>query len=304
MLSSLAPAQESKPKGSTRLDPALVSEFGGKKSATKGHRDSWMGFSLPTQVTEVLVKGGQEVKKGTLLIKGDDAEDIAVFNLQKAKADSDWPVQRAKKQADLAKIEFDRLKKIHDDNQASSTQEVERAELTWQVALIDFESAKVQQTQEVMQVVRLQARVDKLHLVAPFDGIVDEVKVDVGQNVSENEKQVLRVVDVDPLIADVPAPMDDPATQTIKVGDKAWVLLDVANAARVMEGTVTEVAPTMDLSALARRVRIEIPNPKGPQRILAGEPAYVRFSQPPAGVMAKVTAAIKAETGKVEQAAR
>jgi len=185
---------------------------------------------------------------------------------------------------------------------ASSDQEVERAKLTWDVAVIDHETAKVNQTQEVIQVERLQARVDKLHLVAPFDGIMDDVKVDVGQNVNENEK-VLRIVDVDPLVADVPAPMDDPMTQSVKVGDKAWVLLDVASAARVVEAKVIEVAPTLDLSSMTRRVRIEIANPKGPQRILAGEPAYVRLSQPPANVLAKVTAAIHAQ-GPTETASK
>src|SRR5262245_34875479 len=176
-----------KPKASPRRDPSLIAEFGGKKSATKGHRDSVMGFSLPTQIGEVLVKGGQEVTKGTLLIRGDDAEDLAVLKLQKLKADSDWPVQRAKKQADLAEVEYRRLEGVRKVD-ASSQQEVERAKLTWDVALIDHETAKVNQSQEVMQVDRLQARVDKLHLVAPFDGIVDNVMVDAGQNVNENEK--------------------------------------------------------------------------------------------------------------------
>jgi RND family efflux transporter MFP subunit len=287
---TLGMAQDSaKSKGPTRLDPSLIAEFGGKKAATKGHRDSVMGFSLATQITEVLVKGGQEVTKGTLLVKGDDAEDLSVLKLQKAKAESDWPVQRAKKQADLAEVEYKRLAGIR-EKQGSSEQEVERAKLTWDVAVIDHESAKVQQTQEVIQVERLQARVDKLHLVAPFDGIIDNVLVDVGQAVNENEK-VIRIVDVDPLVTDVPAPTDDPVTQTLKVGDKAWVLLDVASAARLVEGKVIEVAPTTDLSSLTRRVRVEISNPKGPQRVLAGEPAYVRFTQPPASVMTKVAAA-------------
>jgi RND family efflux transporter MFP subunit len=297
----LAQPEGAKPKASARLDPSLITEFGGRKAATKGHRDSVMGFSLPTTIAEIVAKGGQEVTKGTLLVRGDDAEDAAVLKLQKEKAATDWPVQRAKVQADLAKIEYERLEGVHGKG-GSSDQEVERAKLTWDVAVLDWETAKVNQTQEVIQVDRLQARLDKLHLVAPFDGIVDNVLVDVGQNVNENEK-VLRVVDVDPLVADVPAAMDDAATGNLKVGDKAWVLLDVANAARVVEAKVVEVAPTTDLSSMTRRVRVEIANPKGPQRILAGEPAYVRFTQPPANVMAKVAAAGKGQSA-TEQASK
>jgi multidrug efflux pump subunit AcrA (membrane-fusion protein) len=242
------------------------------------------------------------VPKGTLLVKGDDAEDLSVLELQKAKADSDWPVQRAKKQAELAEIEYTRLAAIQKKDGGSSVQEVERARLTWEVAVIDFHTAEVNQTQEVLQVKRLQARVEKLHLTAPFDCQIDNILGDVGQAVTENEK-VIRIVDVNPLIMDVPAPTEDPVTQSLKEGDKAWVLLDIASAARIVEGKIVEVAPTTDLSSLTRRIRVEIPNPKGPQRMLAGEPAYVRFTQPPASVMAKVAAAIKAQ-GPTEQAAR
>jgi RND family efflux transporter MFP subunit len=291
---TLSLAQEAaKPKASNRLDPSIITEFGGKKSATKGKRDAIMGFGVPTQITDILVKGGQEITKGMLLVKGDDVEDLAVLKLQKAKAETSWPVERAKKQADLAELEYKRLADIRGKG-GSSEQEVERAKLTWDVAVVDIHTAEVNQTQEVIQVERLQARVDKLHLLAPFDGIVDNVLVDVGHAVNENEK-VIRVVNVDQLIMDVPAPMEDPATQTLKEGDKAWVLLDVASAARVIEGKVIEVAPTTDLSSLTRRVRVEIPNPKGPTRILAGEPAYVRFTQPPANVMSKLASAIQAQ---------
>ena len=293
---SLGMGQEaSKAKGSNRLDQAIVSEFGGKKSATRGQQDATMGFAVPTQVMEVLVKGGQEVTKGTLLVRGDDAEDLAVLKLQKAKAETNYPVQRAKSQADLAELEYKRLAEIFKKG-GSSEQEVERAKLTWDVAVADYHTAEVNQTQEVIQVERLQARVDKLHLIAPFDCVVDHVLVDVGHAVNENEK-VIRLVNVEKLVMDVPASMEDPATQTLKEGDRAWVLLDVAGAARVVEGKVVEVAPTTDLSSLTRRVRVELANPKGPQRVLAGEPAYVRFTQPPAAVMTKVTAAIAAQGG-------
>jgi RND family efflux transporter MFP subunit len=298
---TLGLAQDStKLKGPARLDPSIISEFGGKKSATKGHFDSTMGFSAPTQVAEVLVHGGQEVAKGTLLVRGDDAEDLSVLKLQKAKAESDWPVQRAKKQADLAELEYTRLKGIREKD-GSSVQEVERAKLTWDTALIDWESAKVNQTQEVIQVERLQARVDKLHLVAPFDGEVDTVLVNVGHAVNENEK-VIRIVNIDPLWADVPASTDDPVTLSLKQGDKAWVLLDIATAPRIVEGKVIEVAPTTDLGSLTRRVRVEIANPKGPNRVLAGEPAYVRFTAPPASVTSKVAAAAQAQQPSAQAA--
>jgi membrane fusion protein (multidrug efflux system) len=272
-----------------RLDPAVISEFGGHKAVTRPSRDAVMGFSVSTQVTEVSVLGGQEVTKGTLMIKGDDAEDVSVLELQKLRAEVDHPVQRAQKAMELADVEFKRVKEIYEKG-GSSLQEFERTRLTFETAQIDYEYAKVQQSQEVMQVARLQARLDKLRLAAPFDGIVDNVMVDVGQAVNEQEKAI-RIVNVDILYMDVPAPTDNTVTLQMQTGDKAWVLLDVATSPRVLEGRVVEVSPTTDLASRTRRIRVEIENPKGPKRVLAGEPAWVRFTAPPDGVISRVNSA-------------
>jgi multidrug efflux system membrane fusion protein len=286
---ALAQGEGSRAKPSTRLDPSIIAEFQGTKAATRPSRDAIMGFSLPTSIREILVRGGEEVKAGDILIKGDDLEDLAVLRLQQAKAQYDWQVQRAQKTAELAKLEYEKTEKLRKEGGANQL-ELDRARLSWQAAELDYKSAQVNQAQEEIQVERLQARVDKFHLRAPFDGQVDNVLVDLGHAVNESDK-VIRVVNVDPLWMDVPAPTDDPTTLSLQVGDKAWVLLDMATGARISEGKVIEVSPTTDLASRSRRIRVELPNPKGPNRVLAGEPAWVRFSPPSAEVVAKVAAA-------------
>jgi multidrug efflux pump subunit AcrA (membrane-fusion protein) len=58
------------------------------------------------------------------------------------------------------------------------------------------------------------------------------------------------------------------------------VLFDMAGLPIVREGKVIEAAPTADAASRTRRVRVEVANPKGPERLLAGEPSYVRFTAP------------------------
>ncbi|MBX3384371.1 MAG: efflux RND transporter periplasmic adaptor subunit [Phycisphaeraceae bacterium] len=261
-----------------QLDPAIISQFSDIKAVTNPGIDAVMGFSLPTQISEVLVRGGQEVSKGDLLIRGDDAEDLALLRLQKVRTETDLPVQRARKQMELAETEF-RIQQEVAAKGGSSPQQVERAKLASEVARIDYENARVQQTQEVIQQERIEARVDKFRLRAPFDGVVDQVMMDMGQVVAENEK-IIRIVSVDTLWLDAPAPTSDPLTLTLKRGDPAWVLLDVAGTPRLVEGKVKEAAPTADPASRTRRIRVEIANPKGPDRLLSGEPCYVRFRPP------------------------
>ncbi len=237
-----------------------------------------MGFAAATVVKEVLRHGGQDVKKGDLIVRGDDAEEAALYRLQEERIAQPYAVERAKAAADLAKVEYERLRDIQAKG-ASGTQEVERARLNAEVARIDHLTAVSNQTQEVIQLDRIRARVDRFHLTAPFDGVIDVVNVDVGQSVSERDSAV-RVVSVDPLWMDVPTPMTDPVTHSLRSGDPAWVLCDVAGDARLLTGKVIEVAPTADPASRTRRVRVEMANAAGPNRLIAGEPVWVRFTQP------------------------
>ncbi|MCX5689410.1 MAG: efflux RND transporter periplasmic adaptor subunit [Planctomycetota bacterium] len=267
---SLRPVRNS--DASRGLDPSIISAFSSIKAVTRPSRDAIMGFTVPTKVTEIVVRGGQEVTKGR--VHG----AFPLLKLQKVRADTDLPVARARKQMELADTEY----KIQQEVRAgggSSDQQLQRAKLSFEVSQIDVSKAQMEQTQEVIQVERLEARVEKFRIDAPFDGIVDNVMLDVGHSASENDK-VVRVVNVDHLWIDAPAPTQDAVTLTLKVGDPAWVLVDMAGSPIVREGKVIEAAPTADAASRTRRVRVEVPNPKGAARLLAGEPSYVRFTPP------------------------
>jgi RND family efflux transporter MFP subunit len=291
-LPTLAPAQTGGPTSATSPtslgENTVVREFGGYRAFTRPSRDATMGFSQPTQVQEILVKGGQSVKAGELLMRGDDREDQALLKLQRMRAETDLPIKGAKAAMDLAELEYQRLQEARQQG-GSSPQELDRARLTLDRATVEYQQAILNQRQEVVQIERLDARIVHLRLQAPFDGQIDTIQVDVGQSVSENDK-VIRIVNVDLLWIDVPASMMDEATQLVKDGDKAWVLVEAGGKFRMMEGKVIEVSPVADFSSRTRRVRVEFANPAGASRLVAGDPAWVRFTAPPEGVAKKVAA--------------
>jgi RND family efflux transporter MFP subunit len=257
------------------LTADMIAEFGGDKHITRPSLDATMGFSLATRVTAVIVKVGQSVKAGDLMARGEDAEEAVFVKLQKLRAETDLPVQKAQKAAALAKVEYEALLDAQKKS-AGSPLEVDRAKLTWEGAVIDLDTAKISQAQEVLQVERYQARVDKLQLKAPFDGQVDSISADVGQSVSETDK-VIRVVNIDPLRIDVPAPTARTLEQGLKVGDPAWVLMDLPGEARVHVGKIVGLSAVADSASATRTVRVELPNPA---KTVAGLTAWVRFREP------------------------
>ncbi len=270
------------------LDPSIIREFSGTKAVTKPSRDAVMGFSLATRVTDVLVRGGQEVSKGDALLRGDDAEDVAMLDLQRLRADSDVPVKSAAKTKELAQMELERYEQLRVGG-GGTQQELDRARLQRDKADLDHEASLQNRQQEQVGLRVRQARVEKFVLRAPFDGVIDTVMVDVGQSVSENDK-VLRIVNVDAIWIDMPAPMNDAATLAAKRDDPAWVLLDVAGTARLVQGKVVEVAPAADPASRTRRIRIEVRNEKGQDRLIPGDSAWVRLTPPSEALTSKLAA--------------
>ncbi len=268
-------------RGSQPASQPSVLTFGGEKAFTRPKQDAVMGMSVPTTIREILVKGGDRVKKGQILVRGDDAEELALLEAQKLRAESSLPVDRAEKAVELQRFEYDQLLNLEREG-GGSAQELERARLSLAAAKIDHETAKFNQEQEALQVARVNARVDRYRILAPFDGQIDTVFMDPGQSVTDNDK-VLRMVEIDPLEIDVASPtavtLADPVTgrEAVRVGQAAWVLMELPGEERVYVGTVTEVSPVADARSGTRRVRVEVANPEG---LVAGLTAWVRFTQP------------------------
>ncbi len=252
-----------------------IDAFDGHRAVTRPSRDAAMGFSLPTSINEVAVTGGQRVKQGDLLIRGDDAEDLAEARFQEARASTRLPVERSQADVDLAKLEFDRAQEAF-GKEGLSPAEFQRAESRYRTSLIDLKLAELNQTLAALQVDRAFARVEKYRLTAPFDGVIDVVTVDVGQTVQQGDP-VIRVVNVDELWIDVPVPTQESLGLDPSGGQPAWVLMPVLGEPRVLEGKVIEVAPTADAGAGARRVRVEVANP---EQLPPGLNCWVRFAEP------------------------
>jgi len=253
----------------------VVSRFDGIQTFTKPSRDAVMGFSVPTRVMELTVVGGQRVEEGTLLARGQDAEQVAIVKQTKLRAETDAPVRRATKQTELAETEYRKAKEAFDRGGGTEI-EVDRARLAWEVAKIDLETAKMNFQLEGVRLEQAEALLDRYRIEAPFDGVIDQVIVDEGKSVGDTEP-VLRIVDVDPVWIDVPAPATETMTLGLEPGSPAWVLVEGPSGPVLVGGTVKEVSPVADYASGSRRVRVEVPNPEAWP---PGLRVWVRFTEP------------------------
>lgn len=254
--------------------------FGGDKAETRPRLDTAMQFSFATEVREINARGGQKVAKGEVLMRARDAEIIAALDQQRLVAESDLEIKGAERALELAEFRFTMLKA----GKGFSPAEFEELRVAADTARIQRDVAKLNLERQKLALKQLEGQAERYYLLAPFDGIVEEVMVEIGQGVSEQQK-VLRLVNTDKLILDVYADTDQTMRLGLTGGSKAWVLVDVPEGMGVgggggmVEGVVEYVSPVADSVSKTRRVRVEIANTKAWP---AGTQARVRFTAPDA----------------------
>lgn len=261
-------------KGSLSDWESRAKAFSPWQWVTRPSRDSVMGFTLPIDVQELAVQAGQRVAKGQIMVRGRESEMLAGIEVQRTRANNVADVEAARANMDLAKSRKDAGEKANNEG-GMSPAEMDERRLTYAAAVAQFESAQARLKEQQQLLLQAERQAERYRLVAPFDGIVDQIVVDVGANVNE-QQPVLRVVQVDPLWIDVPVSPEEPIERGLKLGSPAWVLLDAPGENAAREARVLYVAPVVDAGGTLR-VRVEVANPRG---LPAGTRAAVRFAPP------------------------
>ncbi len=292
-LSTIAPAHSSAQPDAAR-PPAPIrasrdqwgTSFAGEFVFTKPRQDAAMGFTLSTQVMEVACRAGDRVAAGQLLVRGDDREEMSRLVQQAHRADSLLQIERAQAAADLAEIEHNRTQESFTGGGANQL-ELDRSRLAMVTARVDVQIARWSQQQEKYLAELTQARVDRFRLVAPFDGIVDVVNVDLGDAVRETDP-VVRVVDLSEIWMDVPTSPQTVGVQGLHPGSSAWALIDVGDQPVVVRGTIIYISPTADFASGKHTVRVSVANTAA---FPSGLAAWVRYTEPSAEWMSRIVAA-------------
>ncbi len=249
--------------------------FGGTEWFTRARQDSPLGFTLAIEVEEIVAKGGARVKAGDTLIRGRDGEMVAALNVQVARAENETEVETAMAAQELAQIRFDAVEVAKKEG-VHNLAEYEERRVQLVSSKIAVMAARKRLEEEKLKTVQLREQTKRYRIVAPYDGIVDQVACEVGQTATENQP-VMRFVDIDALWIDVPLRISETISLGLKAGHPAWVLLDLPGPATVLDAKVLYVAPAADASSGTRRVRVEAANPEHKP---PGTAVSVRFTPP------------------------
>ena len=196
----------------TRQNLQLFPEFGGR-------------------LNQILVKEGQEVKKGTLLAVIDDA------GLQDQ-------LDQMKLQLELVKTTFERTQRLWDQKIGSEMMYLE---------------AKTRFKSQQKQVAQMRDQLSKTKIYAPFSGVIDEIIARKGSALAPGMTPVMRIVNLDNMYVESDVPENYLAN--ITKGSLAKVSIPVLN---VTQNTVVRQTGNF-IQPNNRTFRVEAPikNPTG-----------------------------------------
>lgn len=141
------------------------------------------------------------------------------------------------------------------------------------VAKLTLDNTVSALAQAQSQLKAAQADIDRQTSVAPFDGIIDSVAVELGSAVSQGA-QIATLLSLDPVV--VKGEVSERDLRYVKIGDKAEAML--VNGERVT-GEVRYISRESTPATRTYRVEVAIPNPQ--DKIPAGMTAEITVRATP-----------------------
>ena len=240
-----------------------------------------LSFTIAGMVEEVLVKRGDMVKQGDILIKLEAHEQEAI--IKKSELDlknQDLRIKAAKKNVELAKVDYDRKKQMV-EKRAGTDFEMKSAEVMLELRRLEEQLTQATVEEIKLELDRQKAIGNRFSLRAPITGRIEDVTVSKGETV-EMLKPVVLLIVTDPLKIEANVAIEH--ALTLKKGDKAWVTPKLPGFTEPMLGKITFVAEEAKFASKTLTVEIEVLNPKG---LKAGTSGTVAFTDPNHVITAK-----------------
>lgn len=212
-------------------------------------------------VGKVLVRDGDLIKKDQLLTKLDDDVEQKQLQQLKLEAESTSRIEAAQAELELRTSEYERMSSAE---KGYSVKEREEARLR---KIGAEKQLKIAQEEHQIAQIKFEAetaRVEKMRILAPFDGIVQKIVLKAGEGADPRAEQgAIIVVKNDPLWVEVNGLLTRDVAR-MKTGDVIQVRYeDDAASATWQDGKIIYINPVADATSKTQMIRLELSNKAG-----------------------------------------
>jgi RND family efflux transporter MFP subunit len=230
---------------------------------------------FPGIVQRIAVREGERVREGQVLVELKNERqkitaDLARARLAKANASlAETRVLHANAQKDFdrVKIAADALPRKEYEDKADQVARLE--------TLVDAQIAEVAQAKEELKL--RENELKETQLTAPFGGAVTQIFINRGDTLKPTETQVLELVALDRLFAELLLPVSH--LQDVKIGQKVRIQPDRDPSQGSLQGQVIHINPKLDAASRTFQVKVGFANIAGNAK--PGMHAQISFPFPP-----------------------
>ncbi|MBC8266986.1 MAG: efflux RND transporter periplasmic adaptor subunit [Flavobacteriales bacterium] len=204
------------------------------------------------EIVELLIKEGDRVEKGDLLLK--IKPDIYKSILERSKASVNTAkANLAKSNAQLteSKAKFNRNKRLYNQD-AISLSEFEQIEAAYKVAELNVESSEYAVSSAEASLNEAEENLDKTSIYAPVDGTISRLNVELGERVvgtgQMSGTELMRLANLSAM--EVAVEVNENDIVRVHLGDTSLIEVD-AFLGEEFKGIVTEIANSANVSGVS-----------------------------------------------------
>lgn len=246
-----------------RVAPGRVEESvtNSKAGTVKTRRRAALSPEIGGRIELLPIRKGDRVKKGQLLVRLAGADYQAQVNLQQRSIEAAHAGEReACQRADQAERDLARMVALARDSLVSQDlKEQAQTQRDATAAACQASRSRVQQGEATLDFARVNR--GKTELRAPFDGVVADLRGEVGEWITPSPPGVpipplLELLDPDAIY--VSAPLDEVDVGKVRVGQVVRITID-AYPGRAIGGHLSRVAPyVVDVQQQSRTFEVEV----------------------------------------------
>ncbi|MBZ5531737.1 MAG: efflux RND transporter periplasmic adaptor subunit [Acidobacteriia bacterium] len=235
-------------------------------------RTAPVAAQIMANVTGVLVREGDTVKRGQLLVTMDDSQLRASTERgQAALQAAENEIAAAESEQTLAKTSFDRLQYLFDKGTISA-QEYDNAKARMQTTRARHDLAQSNRSQAAAALDQNRILQSYTRVVAPFDGVVTERHVDPGALATPG-LPLLMLEQVGRYRLE--ATVDESDLKFVRLGESVPISVD-ALAGEPLQGKVVQIIPAADQASRSFLLKIDLPENSRLRSGLFARAAFVR----------------------------
>jgi RND family efflux transporter MFP subunit len=238
------------------MTPTAIDEFYEAVGTVKAANTSYVAGRMMGAVTSLLVKEGDVVEKGQLLLTIDDQDVVQKVRAAEAShQEAIKALELGKQNRELIDITYQRYKKMYEEK-AITPQEMDQFETQKKVAGLEYERGQEMVKRAAAGLAEAKIYLGFTRVTSPVKGVVTEKKTEVG-SMAVPGMPLLTVESAEGFQAEIA--VDESLSGKLKIGGPVLVSIEALN--RQMTGKIMEILPGVDPLSRSFPVKVSLSGP-------------------------------------------